>query len=201
MLFLQSDNLYPKDINMKIFRGNLLTVTRGILVHGCNCQGVMGGGVALAVRETYPEAFERYRQHQTHVGLTLGDVVFAWNLKGTSYLGAAKQVLPSNSYSSGMPQEVIVANALTQFNYGRDPQVRYVDYDAVAAAFSRVKLVAQVTGLPVCFPMLGAGLANGDWRVIEGVIEKALGPELFEQAQLWAPPGQEIPGHPEPSLL
>lgn len=43
-------------------KGNLLDVTKGIIMHGCNCQGVMGSGVALAVKRKYPLAFDRYSQ-------------------------------------------------------------------------------------------------------------------------------------------
>jgi O-acetyl-ADP-ribose deacetylase (regulator of RNase III) len=31
-------------------KGSLLDAT-GIIVHGCNCQGVMGSGVALAIKK------------------------------------------------------------------------------------------------------------------------------------------------------
>jgi len=35
---------------IKVNKGNLLDVTSGIIVHGCNAKSVMGSGVALAVK-------------------------------------------------------------------------------------------------------------------------------------------------------
>lgn len=35
-------------------KGNLLDITSGVIVHGCNMRGVMGSGVALAIRNKYP---------------------------------------------------------------------------------------------------------------------------------------------------
>ena len=32
------------------------------LAHGCNCQGVMGAGIALGFRERYPAMYSEYRR-------------------------------------------------------------------------------------------------------------------------------------------
>ena len=40
-----------------------------ILLHVCNDEGVMGSGIALQVKETWPSAFEAYKQHTA-----LGDI-------------------------------------------------------------------------------------------------------------------------------
>jgi O-acetyl-ADP-ribose deacetylase (regulator of RNase III) len=42
-------------------KGNLLEVKEGIITHGVNCQGVMGSGVALAIKQKYPSAFYSYK--------------------------------------------------------------------------------------------------------------------------------------------
>ena len=47
--------------------GNALDVNVGIIVHGCNCQGVMGGGFALEVKNRFPLAFHEYdKVHRTN---------------------------------------------------------------------------------------------------------------------------------------
>ncbi len=38
----------------KYVSGDIRCVSSGIIVHGCNAQGVMGSGVALALRTTWP---------------------------------------------------------------------------------------------------------------------------------------------------
>ncbi len=46
---------------MKTVRGDLLKLGLDgrfdVIVHGCNCQCVMRAGIALAIRNTFPEAF------------------------------------------------------------------------------------------------------------------------------------------------
>lgn len=161
---------------MKQQTGNLLEVEEGILVHGCNAQGVMASGVAKAVRERYPQAFAVYRkayEAERAAGrphLTLGRVV--WLTVSTQ-------------------PKLAVANAITQKFYGRNPNVRYADYDAIQKAFRRIGQVARQHQLPVHYPLIGAGLANGDWAVISAIINE----ELEGVAHtLWTLPGAPRPG-------
>lgn len=178
---------------MKIITGDLLSNTSGILVHGCNCKGVMGGGIAAVIRKKYPGVYLSYTEFHRGVGLRLGDVLFSWNPEHPTK--EVQKFVQPEGICSQLPRELVVANAMTQFNYGRDPDVVYVDYDAVFAAFARLRGLAKLTGATVRFPMLGAGLANGDWAVIEQQIRAGLGEELFAQSELWVLPGTSVPGH------
>lgn len=47
--------------NITLTDGNLFTSEMQTLVNATNTQGVMGGGIALAFRERYPEMYEDYR--------------------------------------------------------------------------------------------------------------------------------------------
>jgi len=147
--------------------GDLLSVTKGIIVHGCNCQGVMGSGVAAVIREKYPEAYAVYRKQEEIEGLTLGNISIY-----------------------GVDENLIIINALTQFYCGNDKSIRYVSYDAMYDAFLGVKVIAEKTALPVHFPLIGCGLANGDWKIVEPIIESALGP--YVEKHLWVLPSTEI---------
>jgi O-acetyl-ADP-ribose deacetylase (regulator of RNase III) len=168
---------------MNIQKGDLLSVTNGIIVHGCNCQGVMGSGVAKAIRDKWPDVYDSYvTYHKSSGNLFLGDVV---TVSPYSLEDLDKHV---NYYTGDLPENTIVVNAMTQYNYGRDPNVIYVDYDAVEACFARVRLLARDSNLPVHFPMIGAGLGNGDWNEIVSRIKKGLGDEHFEKATLWVLP-------------
>lgn len=134
---------------MNYHKGDLLSVDYGIIVHGCNAQGVMGSGVAKAIKEKYPEAFKLYREHcLTHSckPYLLGDVVYC------------------------SPKDNLwIANAITQVRFGNDGK-KYVNYDAVDCCF---KEIAQTRGhLPIHFPKIGAGLGGGDWNVISAIIDK-----------------------------
>lgn len=129
--------------------GDLLSAPEVMIAHGCNARGVMGAGVAKAIRQRFPEAWEVYRAKHRSDGLRLGEVYFA---------------------RSGSK---IIANCITQDGYGRGG--RHVDYDAVAACMTKIDRHAAVNGITeVATPLIGAGLAGGDWRLIAGIIERTL---------------------------
>jgi O-acetyl-ADP-ribose deacetylase (regulator of RNase III) len=139
---------------IKVFVGDALDVTEGIIVHGCNCQGVMGAGIARAVKSRFPEAFNAYQQAMNTSGLILGQVSFAL-----------------------VNDKKIIVNANTQEFTGAGK--RQVNYDAVASCFEKVQVIVDTcrqTGLdlPVIFPLIGAGLAGGNWKIIETIINETL---------------------------
>lgn len=119
-----------------------------ILVHGCNAQGVMGSGVAALVKKLYPYAFEAYRQEYNDFGLVTGSVVW----------GRSKDSC------------VLVANAITQENYGRDGKL-YVSYDAVVESMMDIAAYAKKHNVPVVFPMIGGGLGGGDIKRLTAIFQ------------------------------
>lgn len=129
-------------------KGDLLDVTSGVIAHGVNCQGVMGSGVAKAIREKYPKAYISYRKMcyaQEDSYKLLGEVL---------YVEVAKNLA--------------IANCFTQDFYGTNK--RHVNYEAVAKCFS--ELHDQVAGFDqLNIPKIGAGLGGGDWNVIESIIK------------------------------
>lgn len=126
-------------------QGNLLDVQQGIIIHGCNAQGVMGSGVALAVKKKYPEAYLAYHQYHLANKLQLGDVVIYRH---------------SN--------ELVILNAVTQHYFGTEK--RHVNYVAVAEVFTKACKLAYDSELELHFPRIGAGLGGGDWLIIEQLI-------------------------------
>lgn len=138
---------------MKTVNEDLLTVDRGIILHGCNAQGVMGSGVAKLIRAKWPGAYAAYRAAYEDKGLKPGQTVW--------YRASADPLL-------------MIGNAITQQFYGRDPSRVYVDYDAVRACMREAGAAARRFNLPVHYPMIGAGLGGGDWSTISGIIEQEL---------------------------
>ena len=135
--------------------GNLLDVTTGVLVHGCNARGVMGAGVAKAVKARYPGAYAAYHHAYEECGLSVGQVI--------------AYPVPNGNGSL----ELVIANAIIQDGYGTDR--RQVDYAGVERAFVQVEHIARTFGFQdVHFPLIGCGLAGGDWRVIEPIIRRTL---------------------------
>jgi O-acetyl-ADP-ribose deacetylase (regulator of RNase III) len=157
-------------------KGNALNLQQGILVHGCNCHGVMGGGIALHIKNKWYDVYKAYKAHQAKVGLRLGDVNFVASVSFQN-TPVAKHI---HAFTEQLPAGVIVANAMTQQDFGSDPNVVYVSYDAIEAAFARIALVARAAQTEVHFPLIGCGLANGKWAEVGTRIEDAL---------------RDVPGH------
>jgi len=142
---------------MKVIRGDLLALALDgefdVIVHGCNCQCVMGAGIARAIRATFPAAYEADR------GTPQGD---------RSKLGTLSV---AEIELSGLRLSVV--NAYTQYHWrGSAP---LIDYDAIRRAFRSVK--ARFGGRRIGYPKIGAGLAGGDWDRIEAIIDEELADE------------------------
>lgn len=129
---------------IKYINKDITTVTRGIVAHGVNCQGVMGSGVALAIRSKWPTAFFVYKKFceifQGPTGGKLGMV----------------QTVPMHD------SEVIVANCFTQDSFGHDGAV-YANKIALDEALENVVAYAQHKNMPLYLPRIGCGLGGLSW--------------------------------------
>jgi O-acetyl-ADP-ribose deacetylase (regulator of RNase III) len=132
---------------IKYVKSDLLEAQEKVLLHSCNSLGVMGAGVAKLIREKWPKAYQDYRDSYDSYGLPLGSIV-----------------------SSKQPDGKIILNAITQDTFGRTGV--HVSYWAIANVIYQLdqNSAVQKIGL-VAMPMIGAGLAGGDWNVIEAIIE------------------------------
>jgi ribosome-binding factor A len=93
--------------------GDVTAPIRGIIGHGVNCQGVMGSGVAWAIRNKFPKAYEEYK--------TLCDnTVDKRDLLGTVQLVQ-------------ITDDLYIANMFTQFTFGGDGK-KYASLQAVRDA-------------------------------------------------------------------
>lgn len=144
-------------------RGNLLDVKSGIIVHGCNAAGIMGSGVAKQVKKIYPGAYEKYL-HDIRVNyFSPGDV--------STYCAAT--------------DELYILSAITQKNYGRESDTRYVSYDAVDECFKTIFKFSAMHALTVHIPLIGAGLGGGSWKVISSIIEEQANQIYKPQIVCW----------------
>ena len=139
---------------ISIVSGNLLNAKEDIICHQVNCQGVMGAGVAKAIREKWPEV---YREYKTYVE----DCI--WNK--LSPIGTMQYV----QIETGQ----FVGNMFAQECYGNIG--RYTSYDAF---YSCLKDISYYTtdGVSVAFPYgIGCGLGGGSWDIIYAMICDVLG--------------------------
>ena len=121
---------------------DITTVQRGLILHGVNCQGVMGSGVALAIRKKWSDVFPTYQK-----------VCEAFNDPDT---------LLGMSHFVRVDEELYVGNLFTQKFYGRDGK-RYADPVAVAETLEEAINYAKTYNLPVYMPRIGCGLGGLDW--------------------------------------
>jgi O-acetyl-ADP-ribose deacetylase (regulator of RNase III) len=118
-----------------------------VLLHGCNCFHTMGGGIALYLKNKYPEIYE-------------ADLI-------TKY--GDREKLGGFSYEE-INNNLTIANCYTQHGYGNDRV--YVESDAIFNSVSRV--CEYYPNHYILMPKIGCGLAGGDWKEIKPIINSAL---------------------------
>ena len=138
---------------MKEVRGNLITMAQNgdfdIIVHGCNCFHTMGGGIALQICKTWPQVY---------------------GVDCTTIYGDRKKLGTISSIDISNDNSLLtVVNAYTQFRFGRGKQV---SYEAIRDCFRKIK--KSYHDRKIGIPMIGAGLAGGDWDIISDIIEKEM---------------------------
>lgn len=135
---------------MKTEKGDVLNIEKGIIVHGCNSLGIFGAGIAAQIKSRFPEVFNVYAKHHR----TMGSITFL-------------------EVSDGK----FIVNGITQKSTGKGKQI---SYDAIEEVFIRAvtlqRTIFNDTGesLPICFPMIGAGLGGGNWAVIQTIIDQTI---------------------------
>ena len=138
-------------MKIKYIVGDLFKTDITHIIHGCNAQGVMGSGVAAIIRQQFPQAYYGYRD--------------LWSVGTQSTVGDI-QFFPAH--------DKVIINAITQEFYG-GAGLRWCSYDGIAEALSQIDTELEKQGITeVAMPMIGAGLAGGDWNVIEKIIESEM---------------------------
>ena len=137
---------------MKYVNQDITSVTSGIICHGVNCQGVMGSGVAKAIRNKWPDVYKAYKQQPT----------------GGDMLGVCHTICVQDE------PELIVANCYTQEYYGKDGRV-YASIKAIEDSLSYAFFIASTFELTLHSPKIGCGLGGLRWyNKVDGVYEKLI---------------------------
>ena len=143
---------------MKVIKGNLITLALNghfdVICHGCNCFRTMGKGIASQIKRVFPEAYEVDKETHTGDASKLGNFTYATIRRPKG--------------------PITVVNAYTQYRYNSRYGMtkQHVDYNAVENVFKKIKETFH--GLRIGYPKIGAGLANGDWRIISKIINREL---------------------------
>lgn len=143
---------------MKTVKGDLIKLAEqgefDVIVHGANCFHCMGGGIAKQLADKYPQVEEADMQTE-----------FGDRNKLGSYSVATIEVNDTL---------FVVLNAYTQYKWSSGSDV--FEYDAFQKFLDKIYLYIQTYKaggkLSIGFPMIGAGLAGGDWSRISKMIEE-----------------------------
>lgn len=157
----------------------------GVIVHGCNAQGAMGSGVALAIKNKWPVVYADYRAVFNAHGLETGDVIY-------SDVASHPVTVSTMDQTCHRGSRLVVANAITQEFYKGCRQAGpitdvYVDYEAITKCFEDIlEFFDANPGLAqnIHMPMIGAGLGGGDWNTIEQRIHETL-KDTYIHLYLW----------------
>ena len=124
-----------------------------VIIHGCNCFCTMGAGIAKTIKGKYPQAYIADKNTESGAREKLG-----------SYSAVDVQ---AGEY------KFTIVNAYTQFHW-RGAGVK-ADYEAIRSVMKQIK--TNYSGSRIGYPLIGAGLAGGDWEVISAIISEELNGE------------------------
>lgn len=142
-------------MSLKHTKGNLIDLAEQgefeVIVHGCNCQNVMGSGIAKEIRERYPGAYE------------------ADKLATEQWKNPVAKLGNFSTYSTiGKGNPFIIVNAYTQIHFA--PRgIDHFEYDSFAVILRKLEELGNVR---IAFPYIGMGLAGGDKGRIIPMIER-----------------------------
>jgi O-acetyl-ADP-ribose deacetylase (regulator of RNase III) len=129
-----------------------------LICHVCNNAGKWGGGFVLAISKKWKEPEKSYRAlfiESTHAE----EVPFI-------PLGVSQFI--------NVEPCVTIVNMVAQHQTWTDKGVPPIRYYAVEQCLKCVAQYAALSGKSIHAPRFGAGLAGGDWSIIEGIIIREL---------------------------
>jgi O-acetyl-ADP-ribose deacetylase (regulator of RNase III) len=135
-------------MEIKYIKGDLIRDREQyeVIAHQCNCFLSFGAGIAAQIKTDIPEAY------QVDLSTQYGD----------------KNKLGTITYTTNSIP--IVVNMYGQYKYTRHEID--TNYDALRSCFKLMK--QKFSGKKIGLPLIGAGLASGNWETIESIIKEEL---------------------------
>ena len=144
---------------MKYVRGDLIQMARDgvvdILCQGNNIHNVQNSGFALYLRNAFPEAYK------ADCKTVKGD---------REKIGTYSLAVVNTPTFFGQSRNLIILNCYTQFTYW-DPNDMF-SYEGLEKVLIKIKEDFGESGAKIGFPLIGAGLAQGDWKRIKAIFDK-----------------------------
>lgn len=152
-------------MELKNINGNLLDSKADLIIHQVNCLGVMGGGVALAIKNKWPVVFEEYEK------------LFRNSNDWSRELLGRIQVVKINE-----TQSVVNLFGQAECGYGG----RFTSYDAVDDALAKIVTYCTNNGVKsVALPYkMSSDRGGANWNVILEMVKQRFEP-LDIDVEIW----------------
>lgn len=121
-----------------------------VIVHGANCHNVMGAGVAKSLADAYPVLLDV-------------DKSFYIPVSNIDRLGNYSRLVMRDQNDNFK----WILNAYTQYNPGKN-----LDYNALELVLKKINFAFATEKIGL--PLIGAGIAGGNWNVIEKIIQRQM---------------------------
>lgn len=133
---------------MNIIDRDILTVETGVIAHQANTQGLMGAGLAKAIKAKYTNVFHEYAAACRRKEFNLGDML--------------PVKVNDNLYVANIAGQSCIA-------YGNEN----TEYDALEQGLWKAVQFAAEKDLTLYLPYrIGAGLGGGDWDKVCDIINR-----------------------------
>ena len=155
-----------------------------IIAHICNDIGAWGKGFVLAITEKYGSNSKTiYKEAIKYDKIGLGDIQLIFLCEECVEIDSK-----SKKKSQGIKEvkdvikyKIVLANMIAQHGIYKDedgnPPIRY---DSLKRCLGKLKKEAIKMNASIHMPRIGAGLAGGDWKIIEEIInDKLEGVDVF----------------------
>ena len=132
-----------------VVEGDILNATEQFILHQVNTLGVMSGGLALQIRNKYPEVYDAYVEYV----MNSNDI--------QSLLGNVQTVITHDGK--------VIANLFAQ--------TLTTDYIALESSLRKTLSIVKFLGnKTVAIPyFLGCGIGGGNWNIVYKIIEEVFG--------------------------
>lgn len=138
-----------------------------VIAHGCNCQCVMGAGIAPQMAKAFG-ANEFALEAPIFRGSMnkLGSIDF-------QIVGVKDGKVYAGWDSDAQMHRLAVVNAYTQFDFtGRRTGGIDLDYEALTLCMRKMNHAFK--GTHIGLPQIGCGLAGGKWDIVRNIIQAEL---------------------------
>lgn len=168
--------------------GDLIALAKAgkfdVIAHGCNCFCNMRAGIAIPMSKNFgcdrfPLELREYRHIDEYDNQTFiqtsneGDINKLGQIDYQQYYINTKTGRLLIGSTVPLPEFVkplTVVNAYTQYRTG--VALKPLDYEALTLCMRKMNHLFQ--GMHIGLPLIGAGLAGGDWERIKVIIQEEL---------------------------